>query len=108
MVGLPRESRISRARTATISDIGRSFSRGEQTLITVCPSVNPLTARQRWSTCASDTKGTPQDGSHRAGRRPRARSTIRLGFYQEVNMLVRWTPFNEMARLQQDIDRLFG
>ncbi len=23
-------------------------------------------------------------------------------------MLVRWTPFNEMARLQQDIDRLFG
>jgi len=23
-------------------------------------------------------------------------------------MLVRWTPFNEMARLQQDIDSLFG
>ncbi len=23
-------------------------------------------------------------------------------------MLVRWTPFNEMARLQHDIDRLFG
>jgi HSP20 family protein len=25
-----------------------------------------------------------------------------------MNMMVRWTPFNEMARLQQDIDRLFG
>jgi HSP20 family protein len=25
-----------------------------------------------------------------------------------MNMLVRWTPFNEMARLQHDIDRLFG
>ena len=23
-------------------------------------------------------------------------------------MLVRWTPFNEMARLQQDLDSLFG
>src|SRR5262249_43479602 len=25
-----------------------------------------------------------------------------------MNMLMRWTPFNEIARLQQDIDRLFG
>jgi HSP20 family protein len=24
-----------------------------------------------------------------------------------MNMMVRWTPFNEMARLQHDIDRLF-
>jgi HSP20 family protein len=25
-----------------------------------------------------------------------------------MTMLVRWTPFNEMARLQQDLDSLFG
>jgi HSP20 family protein len=25
-----------------------------------------------------------------------------------MNMLVRWTPFNEMSRLQQDLDKLFG
>jgi HSP20 family protein len=34
---------------------------------------------------------------------------ISLPFKQEVlTMLVRWTPFNEMARLQQDLDSLFG
>src|SRR5262249_9903903 len=98
-VGLPRESRISRALTETISDIaGSSAKGGVQTVITTPPLVKralsptgaPLDSRATMANLRAETK--LHEEKRQGG----------------TKMLVTWTPFNELARLQQGLDHLFG